>query len=188
MHLTPTQKNILLDTARDSIEHGLMEEKPLDVVPDDVAPGLRALGASFVTLTIAKALRGCIGSLEAVRPLIVDVAQHAYAAAFCDPRFRPLDPEEFARLTVHISVLSPSTPVPFESEESLAKALRPGVDGLIIARGQHRATFLPAVWQSIPDRHQFIRHLKTKAGLPEAIHDYQARSYTVIEFSSSEEH
>lgn len=188
MYLTAAQKSILLETAGASIEHGLAQEKPLDVVPDGYEPGLRIFGTSFVTLTIAQGLRGCIGGLEAVRPLIVDVAQHAYAAAFQDPRFPPLDPQEFAQLIIHISVLSPSTPVPFESEDMLAAALRPGIDGLIIAHGQHRATFLPAVWQSIPDRHQFIRQLKRKAGIPGAIHDYQARCYTAIEFSSPNKH
>ena len=186
MHLTPKHKSTLLQTARTSIEHGFTQKSPLPMVLDRCDPELRVPGASFVTLTIAHALRGCIGSLEAIRPLIVDVAQHGYAAAFCDPRFPPLAPEEFPELTIHISVLSASTPVLFESEEMLADALHPGIDGLIIAHGQHRATFLPAVWQSIPDRRQFIRQLKRKAGLPDTVRDYQAWRYTVIEFTASE--
>ncbi len=185
MHLTPAQRSILLETAGASIAHGLAQKKPLNVVPDGYAPGLRTLGTSFVTLTIAKALRGCIGGLEAVRPLVVDVAEHAYAAAFRDPRFSPLEPEEFAQLNIHISVLSASTQIFFESEDMLADALNPGIDGLIIAHGPHRATFLPAVWHSIPDRRQFITQLKRKAGIPEAVHDYQARRYTAVEFSSA---
>lgn len=188
MQLTLAHKGILLDTARASIEHGLTEEKPLDVALDDYEPELRVLGASFVTLSMAQTLRGCIGSLEAIRPLIVDVAQHAYAAAFRDPRFVPLEREQFPQLTIHISVLSPSTAIPFTSEKMLADSLRPGIDGLILARGRYRATFLPAVWQSIPDRHQFITLLKRKAGLPDAVQDYQAWRYTVIEFPSSNEH
>lgn len=188
MHLTPVHKSILLDTAHASIEHGLTQKSPLAIVLDRYEPELRTLGASFVTLTIAQALRGCIGSLEAIRPLIVDVAQQSYAAAFCDPRFPPLAPEELPKLSIHISVLSPSTPLLFESEEVLAGTLRPGIDGLIIAHGQHRATFLPAVWQSIPDGHQFIKHLKRKAGLSDTVRDYQAWRYTVIEFPASNEH
>jgi AmmeMemoRadiSam system protein A len=187
MHVTPAQKTILLDTDRASIAYGLSEKKPLEVVAGRFEPRLRALGASFVTLTIGQALRGCIGSLDAIRPLIVDVAQQAYAAAFCDPRFPPLCAEELAQLTIHASILSPSRPVSFESDEMLADALRPGIDGLIVVHGQHRATFLPAVWQSIPDRHQFIRHLKRKAGIPDAVQDYQARRYTAIAFSSGKE-
>lgn len=186
MNLTPAHESILLGTARSSIEHGLRHEDPLSVALDRYDLELYALGASFVTLTIRQSLRGCIGSLEATRPLIVDVAQHAHAAAFCDPRFSPLTPEELTHLAIHISVLSPSAPLTFESEEQLSAALRPGIDGLVIARGQNRATFLPAVWQSIPDPDQFIRYLKRKAGLADSVHDYEAWRYTAIEFPSAD--
>lgn len=187
MHLTPDQKKTLLDIAKASIEHGLRQRNLLDVTPARYESGLQALGASFVTLRIEHNLRGCIGALEAARPLVVDVAQHAYAAAFCDPRFAPLNTEELPQLTIHISVLSPSNPVAFESEEMLARILRPGIDGLTIAYGRYRATFLPAVWHSIADPHEFIRQLKTKAGLAPAVQDYQAWRYTAIEFSSADE-
>jgi AmmeMemoRadiSam system protein A len=187
MHLTLDQEKTLLDIAWASIEHGLRQRNPLDVDPTRYESGLQLLGASFVTLRIEHDLRGCIGALDATRPLVVDVAQHAYAAAFCDPRFAPLNAEELPQLTIHISVLSPSSPVAFESEEVLARILRPGVDGLTIAYGRYRATFLPAVWHSIADPNEFIRQLKTKAGLAPTVQDYQAWRYMAIEFSSADE-
>jgi AmmeMemoRadiSam system protein A len=97
---------------------------------------------------------------------VQDVADHAFAAAFEDPRFLPVQKEELPELQIHISVLSPSEPLHFSSEEELLAQLRPGVDGLILHLGQRRATFLPAVWKSLPDPYTFLVQLKQKAGLP----------------------
>ena len=122
-------------------------------------------GASFVTLTLNGRLRGCIGSLEAWRALADDVAENAVAAAFRDPRFAPLTPAEWAETRVEVSLLSPSEPMSFSSEADALAQLRPGRDGLILSFGQRRATFLPQVWESLPDRRQFMAQLKLKAGL-----------------------
>jgi AmmeMemoRadiSam system protein A len=139
------------------------------VAPDtaQLPPALAAPGASFVSLHRPDgALRGCIGSLEAHRPLAVDVAANARAAAFEDPRFPPVAAGEAPALVLEISVLQPSVPLPAASEEELLAALRPGVDGLVLVEGLRRATFLPAVWRQLPEPRDFLAHLKRKAGLP----------------------
>ena len=123
-------------------------------------------GATFVTLTQNGQLRGCIGSLEAHRPLATDVAENARAAAFRDPRFAPLGKDEFARTRVEVSLLTPPEPFPVADEADALARLRPRIDGLILSYGRRRATFLPQVWESLPEAHQFIAQLKLKAGLP----------------------
>jgi AmmeMemoRadiSam system protein A len=123
-------------------------------------------GASFVTLMLDGELRGCIGSLEAHRPLLEDVQRNAIAAAFRDPRFAPLGHHEFAQVRVEVSELGASEPLEFESEVHALSLLRPHVDGLILEYGRHRSTFLPQVWESLPRPEQFLAQLKRKAGLP----------------------
>jgi AmmeMemoRadiSam system protein A len=129
-------------------------------------PELAQPGATFVTLMQAGQLRGCIGSLEAYRPLSTDVAENAIAAAFHDPRFSPLGAEEFARTDVEVSLLAPAEAMQFTDEADALARLRPGIDGVILTRGQRRATFLPQVWDSLPKPQQFMAQLKLKAGLP----------------------
>ncbi len=126
---------------------------------------LEAPGASFVTLTQHGALRGCIGSLEAHRPLIRDVRENALAAAFRDPRFAPLIATELDITRIEISLLTPATALTFQSEADLLAQLRPGIDGLILSYGERRGTFLPQVWESLPERRNFLAQLKRKAGM-----------------------
>ncbi len=123
-------------------------------------------GATFVTLTQHGQLRGCIGSLEAQRPLVIDVAENAIAAAFRDPRFPPLEKDELPRTRVEVSLLTAAEPFPVASEADALSRLRPGIDGLILSYGRRRATFLPQVWESLPEPRQFVAQLKLKAGLP----------------------
>ena len=123
-------------------------------------------GASFVTLTLAGRLRGCVGSLEAYQPLADDVIANAQAAAFRDPRFPPLTVAEFAHVTIEVSVLSAPEPMTVTSEADLLSQLRPGRDGVIFAAGGRRATFLPQVWEQLPAPADFMAHLRRKAGLP----------------------
>lgn len=131
------------------------------------APGWAlADAASFVTLHTDGALRGCIGSLVAHRPLCDDVAGNAVAAAFRDPRFQPVTAEEEPGLHVEVSVLGAPEPLVVASREEARRALRPGVDGLVLTAGAHRATFLPQVWDQLPDPDDFLSHLLAKAGLP----------------------
>ncbi len=155
----------LLDQARYSIDYGLEHGEPPTVEPEDFPQTLREQGACFVTLTLNGELRGCIGMLEAVRPLIVDVTENAFAAAFQDPRFRPVNRSEAGLLHLHISILHPAQAMTFQDRQDLLNQLRPGVDGLILADNHHRATFLPSVWESLPKPEDFLRHLLTKAGL-----------------------
>ena len=121
--------------------------------------------ATFVTLTRKGQLRGCIGSLQAYRPLAVDVAENAVAAAFRDPRFPPLSAEEFASTRVEVSLLSAAEPLSFTDEADALARLRPHVDGIILTHGHRRATFLPQVWEQLPKPADFMRQLKLKAGL-----------------------
>jgi AmmeMemoRadiSam system protein A len=165
MSFTSEQRTQLLDVAATSIRHGLSGARLLVNLADFPEP-LRALRATFVTLHLADDLRGCIGTLEARRTLVEDVAANAYAAAFEDPRFGPLRAVEFEQLQIHISVLSPAQPLVFESEQDLLAQLRPGVDGLILEERHARGTFLPSVWEQLPEPLDFLRHLKRKAGLP----------------------
>jgi hypothetical protein len=134
----------------------------------EAPPGHAALtapGASFVTLFCGEELRGCIGSLHARRPLGDDVRENAINAAFHDPRFPPLVQNEFAGMSVEVSLLSPSASFRFPLEEDLLARLRPGIDGVIIEHEGHRATFLPQVWTSLPEPRLFLAELKRKAGL-----------------------
>lgn len=164
--LSNADRSTLLDIARTSIRHGLGGDPALTVNLADYSASLRVLRATFVTLEISGQLRGCIGTLTAYQPLVQDVAAHAFAAAFEDPRFPRLRPDEFSQLDIHISVLSPPEPLHFETEEELLTQLRPGVDGVILQFDHYRATFLPAVWENLPDPYIFLAQLKLKAGLP----------------------
>ena len=132
----------------------------------DGAPWLEQAGASFVTLLRGGGLRGCIGSLEAVRPLGMDVAENARGAAFRDPRFPALQREEWAQCSVEVSLLSSARPIPFTDEDELFAKIRAGEDGLILEAEGRRATFLPQVWEGLPDKRSFLRELVKKAGLP----------------------
>ena len=163
--LSQTHRTILLTTAWDSLRHGLENGIALRVDPGRCEVPLSEPGASFVTLHKQGELRGCIGSLQAFRPLLTDVAENAFAAAFRDPRFAPLRAQELADLTVDISVLSVPEPINFDSEPDLLRQLRPHRDGLILQDGPQRGTFLPSVWEALPDAERFLQQLKLKAGL-----------------------
>jgi len=163
--LTTESRQTLLRLARESIAHGLASGRSVRVDPDDFAPELREERAAFVTLKAHGELRGCIGHLEAVQPLVQDVAENAFSAAFRDPRFPPLQDHELPALSIEISVLTPAKKIPFHSEADLLHKIEPGLDGLILRAGRARGTFLPSVWESITEPREFLRHLKMKAGL-----------------------
>ena len=145
---------------------------------------LMRVGASFVTLRRDGDLRGCIGTLDAWRALADDVHANACAAAFRDPRFAPVCARELAEVTIEVSVLNPSERMQERDEEALASTLRPGVDGVVLECGRHRATFLPQVWEQLPQPHAFLRALKRKAGLAETFWSDGVRvcRYTVEKF------
>ena len=159
------EREILLALAQESIERGVRGERS-EVGLASYSGVLTDERASFVTLEKGGALRGCIGTLEAHQPLVVDVSDNAYSAAFRDPRFPRITEADLSQLDIHISVLTPAKPMEFTSEAHLLEQLEPGVDGLILSHGFQRGTFLPSVWESLPDARQFLQQLKRKAGLP----------------------
>jgi AmmeMemoRadiSam system protein B/AmmeMemoRadiSam system protein A len=154
----------LLAIARAAIGHrlGVHAEPPRT----DIAPWLARPGASFVTLMLEAKLRGCIGSLAATRHLGEDVAENALGAALRDPRFAPLTPGEWPRCEVEVSVLSPAKPMRFGDEAEMLAQLRAGEDGVILEHEGRRATFLPQVWEGMPDKRKFLDELMRKAGIP----------------------
>ena len=164
--LSDDERRTLRRVALDSIWNGLETGRPLEPELDRIPPALRAPGAVFVTLNLHGKLRGCVGSFEARRSILEDVAQNAYSAAFKDLRFPPLSHAEIPDLVLHISLLTPLTPLEVENREDLLKELRPGVDGLLLEDPPHRATFLPQVWNSLEDPEEFLGELFLKAGLP----------------------
>jgi len=176
----------LLQVALASIQSGLDTGSPLQVHPDDYPPALSAMRASFVTLKRGGDLRGCIGSLTPVTSLVEDVAHNAFAAAFRDPRFVPLTAAELQDLEIAISVLGPTEPIAFSSEQDLLGKLRPGIDGLVLQDGRNRGTFLPAVWESLPQPADFLDHLKQKAGLPASYWSdtLEIQRYTTVSFAA----
>lgn len=155
----------LLDLAFGSIRSGLHGHGPLAPTLDGAPPAAREAGAAFVTVTVAGELNGCVGTLEPVEPLGRVVPRLAWDAAFADPRLPRLTRADEPHLGVKISVLSPLEPVPCASEHELVAALRPGVDGLVLADGARRATFLPTVWETLADPVAFVRRLQAKAGM-----------------------
>jgi len=159
---------ILLRIARDALVRTFHPDlaPPAGGDVDPHPPWLSEPGATFVTLRLGGALRGCIGSLEADLPLIDDVRRNAVHAALRDPRFPPLRADELERITLEVSLLSPPEPFPVTSEADARARLRPMIDGVLLTYGDRRATFLPQVWESLPDPADFLAELKKKARLP----------------------
>jgi AmmeMemoRadiSam system protein A len=165
---------------------GQVSRRPVAEHDPEPAPDPKALrepGVSFVTLQRRSRLRGCVGSLRATRPLYLDVVRNA-RKAMADPRLRPVDRTDWPELDVKVSVLTPPTPLHASGRDGLLAALRPGVDGLVLADGVRRATFLPAVWQRLPEPARFVAALLTKGGWPDdgwpenlTVHRYQAYEF-----------
>jgi hypothetical protein len=172
------ERELLLSTAADSIDYGLSRGEPFPVVPENFPAPLQEQRAAFVTLRKQGELRGCIGSVEAVHPLIKDVAINSYKSAFGDPRFSKLKAEETESLHISISILTTPVHLLVSSEAELIAELRPGTDGLILEEGDRRATFLPSVWESIPIPEQFIFHLRQKGGWPDGYWSGEMACYT----------
>ena len=173
---------VLLAIARAAIAEELLGADP-PVVEQSLA-WLHEDGASFVTLTTGGAPRGCIGTLEAFRPLHADVRENAHAAAFRDRRFPRLTAPELDETSIAVSVLSAVTPMPVTDEADARARLRPHVDGVVLTCGRRRATFLPRVWAHVPDAEEFLALLKRKAGLPALFWSDEVRlsRYTVVEY------
>ena len=164
--LEQAARRALLDAAAASIESGLGLVTAGTPSLAQAPPALGEPRASFVTLSIDGALRGCCGTLEPVRPLLHDVWHNAQASAFHDPRFLPLTAAEWRESDLEVSVLTPHERLAVSSERELLLALVPGRDGVVLSWRGVRATFLPKVWEQVADAAEFLAHLKRKAGWP----------------------
>ncbi len=165
--LTEEEGKILIKVARDAIEKKLFGYSELDIKEDELKKDVfQKKRGVFVTLTKMGGLRGCIGHILPLLPLIQGVRENAVNAAFKDPRFPPLSKEEYPMIKVEISILTEPSPLFYNSVEELLKKLTPKEDGVIIKKGPYQATFLPQVWEQLPDKKDFLTHLCMKAGLP----------------------
>ncbi len=189
-HLSEAERAMLLKLARQAIDTAVRGKGLLPLNMDALPARLRQPGATFVTLTQRGYLRGCIGALEPQQPLAEDVREHAIGAALHDFRFPPVQPEEVEELHIEISRLTLPKDLTYETPQQLLDSLRPGVDGVILRDGARRATFLPQVWEKIPDPEEFLDHLCQKMGVS---HDLWRRKklrvqvYQVEEFHEADE-
>lgn len=186
--LNASERSLLLSIARNTIEEYLRSGSTYSVDKDLLTNDLIAPGASFVTLTRSGDLRGCIGSLEAYQPLYKDIQKRAVQAATQDHRFTPVTPDELAKLTIEISILTPPTPLAYTDPADLINKLKPGIDGVTIEYQGARATFLPQVWEQLPDPERFLSHLCGKMGAKENLwreRHINVETYQVIHFDET---
>jgi AmmeMemoRadiSam system protein A len=162
--ITDEDRAALLKLARSTIEAELV--KGMKVIrPDKITSALKENRGCFVTLHKDGALRGCIGTIEAIKPLVDSVQENALNAAFRDPRFSSLEEKELKDINIEVSVLSVPQKLLFEDEDDLKRKLKKGVHGVILSSGRHKATFLPQVWEQLPEMKNFLDHLCIKAGM-----------------------
>jgi len=180
--LSPEHQKILLRLAVSSIEHGLEFRKAKSVDSAEYPAELQMLRPVFVTLKVDNDLRGCVGTLDDLHPLVANVAKYAFKSAFSDPRFVEVKREEILRLRVQISILSQPEALQFSSENELIDQLRPGIDGLIFEERPFRSTLLPSAWEGATDKALFLTQLKRKAGLPP---DYWSGTLKVHRYTTS---
>ncbi len=164
LHLSASDRSYLLALARKSIENCIGGADLPTIDKSTISPILNEIGASFVTLTIKGQLRGCVGALEPYQSLASDVCEHAVAAAFEDYRFPPLQANELANIEIEISYLTRPMPLKYENPDDLPHLLRPHIDGVVLRDGPRRATFLPQVWEKIPQPEEFLEELCMKMG------------------------
>ncbi|MEJ2447966.1 MAG: AmmeMemoRadiSam system protein A [Anaerolineales bacterium] len=187
--LSLREKKLLLQIARDAISRALQAEGQRDLDAEDFPSQLKEPGASVVTLTINGVLRGCIGSIEASQPLIIDVRDRALAAAFEDPRFPPLSSQELSEVEIEISVLTSPERLNYQDPVELPDLLQPGVDGVILRHQYRRATFLPQVWETLTSPELFLGRLCQKMGMPADSwkrYHLEVETYQVEKFTEGE--
>lgn len=184
--LSDEEKEILLKLARQSIEASIRGLPLPEINLENYSQNLRQNGATFVTLTLNGNLRGCIGTLEAYQSLVQDVCEHAIAAAQSDYRFPPVSLNELPYLEIEISRLTPPEKIEYDSPEELPELISPGKDGIIFRDGFKKATFLPQVWDKLPEYEQFFSHLCQKMGASADLWKrkvFEVYIYQVEEFS-----
>jgi len=187
--LTSAEKQTLLRLARQGLEAAARKQTAPAPAAETLTPALERPGCSFVTLTEQGELRGCIGGLLAEEPLWRDVQHHAGQAALHDYRFIPVQPDELALIEIEVSVLTEPAPLDYASADDLLRRLRPGVDGVVLRQGGQRATFLPQVWESVPEPEQFLSLLCEKLGAAPNVWrraHLEVETYQVTEFHESE--
>jgi AmmeMemoRadiSam system protein A len=162
--LSDKDKSLLLSLARKTIQKAVNHQPLPTWDNNELSADLVRKEASFVTLTMSGELRGCIGSLEAYQSLVEDVRDHARQAALEDYRFPPVTVGEIPKLHIEISRLTVPVPLKYENPADLPELIQPGVDGVILKDGFRRSTFLPQVWQQLPDAKEFLSHLCVKMG------------------------
>ncbi|MHB1307733.1 MAG: AmmeMemoRadiSam system protein A [Limisphaerales bacterium] len=162
--LQPAEMSVLLDLAREALEMAVIRGVLPEETRQDVPGRLREEHGCFVTLTRRGTLRGCIGNVFPAGPLVRKAQEHARAAALHDPRFGPVTPMELPEIDVEVSVLTAPVPVAFASPDQLCRLLRPGQDGVVLRVGARTATFLPQVWEKLPNPEEFLNRLAQKAG------------------------
>lgn len=183
--LTPAERQTLLCLARQAVQAAASGTALPEPDPVEFSPRLAAPGVVFVTLTRQGELRGCVGALEAYQPLVLDVCEHAAAAARRDFRFFPVLPEELPEIQIEISRLTAPQPLEYSQPQDLPDRLRPGVDGVVLVYQGRRATFLPQVWEKLPDPEEFLSHLCMKMGAAAELWrqtHLEVRIYQVEEF------
>lgn len=181
MHFTKEEEKFMLSLARKAIESSFSKK---DSTPKNIPENLKQKAATFVTLHKNHSLRGCIGMLTAIRPLYHDIIHNAISAAFSDPRFEPVKKDELNKIEIEISILSEPSRLDYKDSKDLLSKLRPSY-GIIINKGYNSTTFLPQVWEELPDKKEFLSHLCLKAGLSSS--EWQNTGiiiyyYTVISF------
>ena len=184
--LDASERRLLLKLARQALEDGVCSRPLSPIFLNELSPRLRQPGASFVTLTSQGELRGCIGALEASQPLVEDVRQHAVAAALEDFRFPPVHPDELPFIHIEISRLTTPELLEYRDSEDLLRQLRPGVDGVVLMDGLRRATFLPQVWEKVPEAEIFLGMLCRKMGAPSEA--WRKKKLTVLTYQVEEFH
>ena len=186
--LTEEEGKYLLTLARQTIEGRLFGQEDQGQPDVDLSPKLSEHRGTFVTLTKKGVLRGCIGHIIPQESVIEGIRVNAINAAFKDPRFPPLFREEWKNVKVEVSILTTPKPLEYADADDLLNKLRPGIDGLIIKKGFNQATFLPQVWEQLPDKKEFLRHLCVKAGLDREAWKHEKLEVSVYQAQAFEEH
>ena len=186
--LTEKEGGHLLAVARKAIERKLLNQGDTRRPDEALSPRLSEKRGTFVTLTINGSLRGCIGHITPQEPLIEGTRINALNAAFHDPRFKPLSQKEWRSVKIEISVLTDPKPLPYSDGDDLLEKLRPGIDGVIIKKEYHQATFLPQVWEQLPDKKEFLTHLCLKAGLDGYAWEREELEVSTYQVQAFEEH
>jgi len=184
--ISDEEKKILLRLARQSLEAAVNQQAAPRLDRQELTSKLKEPGASFVTLTIRGMLRGCVGTLEPYQSLAEDVCEHAVAAGLQDFRFPPVRPEEIAQIEIEVSRLTMPQPLQYSTPETLVEKLRPGIDGVVLRDGMRRATFLPQVWEKLPDPVEFLEHLCAKMGAEPGI--WKRKKLEVLVYQVEEFH